>query len=47
MVKIKKWYLLMALALHVAIVQAQGKLVALSFDDSLNTTTAVHMLDSQ
>lgn len=43
--KIKKMYLLMALALHVAIAQAQEKLVALSFDDGPNTTTTVHMLD--
>lgn len=35
----------MALALHVAIAQAQEKLVALSFDDGPNTTTTVHMLD--
>lgn len=41
----KKLYLLMALALYVAIAQAQEKLVALSFDDGPNTTTTVHMLD--
>lgn len=43
--EMKKLYLLAALALHVAIAQAQEKLVALSFDDGPNTTTTVHMLD--
>lgn len=45
--KIKKLYLLIALAFHVAIAQAQEKLVALSFDDGPNTTTTVHMLLKQ
>ncbi len=41
----KKIALLLALAIHAMLSQAQDKLVALSFDDGPNTTTTAHMLD--
>lgn len=41
----KKLSFLLFLTLQMGIAQAQEKLVALSFGDGPNTTTAVHMLD--